>query len=65
MPSVGPGVIELRIHCPIEYRLLVVTRLNEAVHVLHVFEKKTPKTSRRDLELGRCRYSQLMIERSK
>ena len=31
-------------------------RRAEAIYVLHAFEKKTQKTSARDLEIGRERY---------
>jgi phage-related protein len=36
-------------------RVLVAARA-EAIYVLHAFEKKTQKTSARDLEIGRERY---------
>jgi phage-related protein len=35
----------------------------EAVYVLHVFQKKTQKTSRSDIELGQQRYKQLLQQR--
>jgi phage-related protein len=41
MPSVGSGVQEIRIHRDNEYRVIYLTRLEEAVYVLHAFEKKT------------------------
>ncbi|MGB7951344.1 MAG: type II toxin-antitoxin system RelE/ParE family toxin, partial [Candidatus Binatia bacterium] len=33
-----------------------VAKLEEAVYVLHAFQKKTQKTARRDIEIGRQRY---------
>jgi phage-related protein len=36
-----------------------VTRCEEAVYVLHAFEKRSRKAPRRDLEIGRERYAQL------
>jgi phage-related protein len=41
--------------------MFYVATFREAVYVLHVFEKKTRKTSARDLALGQQRYG-LMIE---
>jgi len=36
-----------------------------AVYVLHAFEKKAQKTPKRDLELGRSRYRDLLEARRK
>jgi phage-related protein len=63
MGTIGPGVREIRIHTALEHRVFYVTKLEEAVYVLHAFEKKTHKTSRRDLELGRARLSLLLAQR--
>ena len=65
MPTVGAGVIEIRIHASGEYRVLVVTRLATAVVVLHAFEKKSRKTSRRDINLAQRRYRDFMRERER
>jgi len=35
----------------------------EAVYVLHAFEKRTAKTARRDLQLGRDRFRALVTRR--
>lgn len=59
MPSVGPGVAEIRIHEDGEYRVFYVTRYDEAVYVLHAFEKKSQKTAQRDIDLGRENLSAL------
>jgi len=40
-----------------------LARLEEAVYVLHAFEKKTRKTPRRDLELASARLAELMQQR--
>ena len=45
------------------FRLLYITKLPEAVYVLHVFQKKTRKTGRLDLEIGRRRLRALFAER--
>ena len=42
------------------YRVVYTARLAEAVYVLHAFQKKTQATSRRDIELAKSRYTELM-----
>ena len=59
MTIVGPGVVEIRIHVGIEYRVLYVARHGHSVHVLHAFVKKTQKTKIADIELARTRYRDL------
>ena len=41
MPSVGAGVIEIRIHAGGGFRLFYIAKFPEAVYALHAFEKKT------------------------
>ena len=65
MPSVGPGVQEIRIEVGTAYRVFYVAKLPEAVYVLHGFEKRTRQTARRDIELARQRLSELRRERQK
>lgn len=59
MKSVGPGVVEIRIHNDAEHRVFYVAKYPEAVYVLHAFEKKSQKTALRDIELGRQRLREL------
>ena len=59
MPSVGAGVLELRIHDDVEHRVFYVVKFAEAIYVLHAFEKKTRQTSQHDLDLGRQRLKGL------
>ena len=56
MQTVGPGVREIRIQIAGAYRVFYVTARPEAIYVLHAFEKKTQKTSARDLRIGRQRF---------
>jgi phage-related protein len=60
---VGPGVQEIRLHTTTEHRVFYVARFVEAVYVLHAFEKKAHQTPKRDLELGRRRYRDLVEAR--
>lgn len=60
MPTVGPGVLEIRIHVEGEQRVFYIASFSEAVYILHVFVKKTRRTAAQDLELGRKRYRDLV-----
>jgi phage-related protein len=63
IPLVGPGVIEIRVHAEGAYRVFYVAKFEEAVNVLHVFAKKTRKTSSLDVELGKKSYRELLERR--
>ena len=41
MPGIGPGVWEIRIQTELEHRVFYVATFEEAVYVLHAFEKRT------------------------
>ncbi|MCW5576654.1 MAG: type II toxin-antitoxin system RelE/ParE family toxin [Burkholderiales bacterium] len=57
MSGIGPGACEIRIRVAAgAYRVIYVARFEDAVYVLHAFQKKTRKTSKGDLELARRRY---------
>lgn len=57
MSGIGAGVSEIRIRAAAgAYRVIYVARFEDAVYVLHAFQKKTQKTSKGDLELARQRY---------
>lgn len=64
MREVGAGAREIRVHVLGEWRVLYVARFGDAVYVLHAFQKKTPKTSQRDIELARRRYRQIEENRT-
>jgi phage-related protein len=55
MPAVAPGVVEIRIHGGLEHRVLCIAKFEEAIYVLHAFEKKSRRTRKTDLDLARCR----------
>lgn len=59
MPSIGRGVKEIRIHVLGEWRIIYVANFEEAVYVLHSFQKKTQKTTQHDIELARKRFKQI------
>lgn len=59
MPSVGPGVQEIRVRVGGAFRALYVSRYADAVYVLHVFEKKSRKTALTDIALARQRLASI------
>jgi phage-related protein len=60
MPTVGMGVREIRVGGSSgAYRVIHVATLPDAIHVLHVFQKKTQKTRRRDLDLASARLKEM------
>ncbi len=58
-----PGAREIRIHTAVEHRVCYVAKFEEAIYVLHAFEKRTRKTSRHEVELARQRYQALIAQR--
>jgi phage-related protein len=63
MPSIGPGVKELRIHTELEHRVFYIARYEEAVYVLHACDQKSRKTAKNDLELAKSRLRELLEDR--
>jgi phage-related protein len=63
MTSVGAGVLELRIRTERAHRVFYLARFADAIYVLHAFEKKTQKTGKRDLEMGRARLREVLAMR--
>jgi len=59
MANIGRGVKEIRIHVLGEWRIVYVAKFEDAVYVLHSFQKKTQKTSQHDIELARKRFKQI------
>jgi phage-related protein len=58
--TVGPGVNEIRVHVEGEHRLFYIAKLRHAIYVLHVFQKKTQKTTKADIELARARFQEAL-----
>jgi len=63
MTIVGVGVKEIRIHTGLEHRVFYLARFAEGVYVLHAFEKRTRKTSKRDIDLAHERFRALIEKR--
>lgn len=63
MPAVGAGVFEIGAADEAGiFRVFYVAKLADAVYVLHCFEKKTQRTDKRDIDIGRTRYAELTKE---
>jgi phage-related protein len=66
MGTVGAGAVEIRIKDAAGiYRVIYVAGFEEAVYVLHAFEKKTQKTRKADIALARARYKALAEQRKR
>ena len=63
MNTIGRGVREIRIRDAAgAFRVMYVAKFDDAIYVLHCFQKKTQKTSRADLDLAAQRYRDLLKE---
>ena len=61
LPTVGVGVQEVRVWDESgTYRMLYVAKFEEAVYLLHVFEKRSQKTAKGDVQLAKSRYTDLL-----
>ena len=55
--EVGAGTREIRIRDASGiFRVMYVAKFEEAVYVLHCFQKKTPATSKQDKDIAAARY---------
>jgi phage-related protein len=63
MTSVGAGVEEIRLHSGQEHRVFYVAKFEEAIYVLHAFEKRSRQTRQADLKLARRRLADLVRTR--
>ncbi|MEO9226711.1 MAG: type II toxin-antitoxin system RelE/ParE family toxin [Gemmatimonadaceae bacterium] len=56
-PDVGSGTREIRINDASGiYRVMYVAKFEEAIYVLHCFQKKTRITSTQDIAIAEARY---------
>ena len=63
MTTIGVGVNEIRVHTGLEHRVLYVAKFTEGIYVLHAFEKRTRKTSKRESDLAQDRFRALIEQR--
>jgi phage-related protein len=64
MTTVGPGVAELRVHIGTEHRVFYIAKFDEAIYVLHGFEKRTRQTPHATIELARKRLAAVIQARA-
>lgn len=64
MTTVGPGVIEIRVHTRVEHRVFYIAKFEEAVYVLHAFEKRTLRTPQSEIALAQKRLADLIRRRA-
>lgn len=65
MNTIGQGVKEIRIKDEHgAFRVIYIAKFEEAIYVLHAFQKKTQRTRQADIELARHRLSLLRSERN-
>lgn len=60
MTGVGAGVYEIRIHTDLEHRVFYVAKYEDAVYVIHAFEKRTARTREADIALARRRLADFL-----
>lgn len=62
--SIGAGTREIRIRDTSgAYRIIYVAKFDEAIYVLHCFQKKTQATSDLDKEIASARYRAIVAAR--
>ena len=64
MTTVGAGVIAIRVHTRVEHRVFYVAKFEEAVYVLHAFEKRTRQTPQGEIALAQARLADLIRQRA-
>ncbi len=63
MESIGKSVWELKTADERTwYRVIYLTKIGDALYVLHVFEKSSRKTDRRDLEIAKSRLRSVLAQ---
>ena len=64
MRTVGVGVFEIRVHTGVEHRIFYVAKYEQAIYVLHAFEKRTRHTPQAEISLARKRLADLLRRRA-
>ncbi len=63
MTTIGSGVREIRLYEGGAYRVIYLAKYQEAVYVLHAFEKKTKQTRKADIDLAKARLKEIEAQR--
>lgn len=64
MPSIGAGVREVRVHVDGAHRIIYLAKFEEGVYILHAFQKKTQRTARKDLDIAKARFREVIQHRT-
>ena len=65
MSTIGNGEQEIRIReISGAFRVIYVAKFEQAVYVLHAFQKKTQKTTQHDIETAKERFKAMIKERT-
>lgn len=65
MATVGAGAYEIRVHTRLEHRVFYVAKFEEAIYVLHAFEKRARRTPQTDIVLAQKRLAELLERRAR
>jgi phage-related protein len=66
LPSIGPGVFELRDQDERTwYRVVYLSRIEDVVYVLHCFEKKSREMPKKDFEKAKQRLKAVKLRLAK
>ena len=61
--TIGSGVKEIRIsEDGNAYRIMYVAKFSDKIYVLHAFNKKSQKTSSKDIDIAKARYNAIVNE---
>lgn len=62
--DIGKGIREIRIRDVAGiFRVLYVAKFEEAIYVLHCFQKKTQATTKQDKDIAKVRYRSIVQKR--
>ena len=59
LPTIGKGVREIRIKYKGQYRIVYIASMADAIHVLHVFYKKTEEMLQKEIALAEKRLKEI------
>lgn len=63
MPSIAQGVHEIRLKDKSGiYRVFYFTKVKDKILIFHAFKKKTQKTPKKDIDLGKKRLKEMLNE---
>jgi phage-related protein len=65
MATIGAGVYELRLQGEAAHRVFYLAKFEEAVYVLHAFDKRTRRTRPMDIDLARVRLAEVVRQRTR